>query len=217
MPDAKELMLATRRSLLTRLKNFDDQDGWTEFYNDYFGFIYGVALRAGLTETEALDAAQTTFITVQKKIAEFKYDPARGDFRGWLTQITKWRVSDEFKKRIKCVPVAEDSTRATSLIERIPDAAAGERLEFILTEEWEHNLKEVALERVKEIVTPHQFQIFQLHVLKGWSVRKVCDALGVSQTKVYLAKHRVTKALKAEVDKMRKQEATAILNLVARP
>jgi len=65
----------------------------------YFGFIYGVALRAGLTETEALDAVQTTVITVQKKIAEFKYDPARGNFRGWLTKITKWRISEEFRKR----------------------------------------------------------------------------------------------------------------------
>ena len=42
---------------------------------------------------------QETVITVAKNIDKLKYDPAIGSFKGWLLQITRWRIADQFRKR----------------------------------------------------------------------------------------------------------------------
>ena len=45
--------IPTRRSLLSRLKNWNDSASWQEFFNLYGRLIFGVARQAGLSETEA--------------------------------------------------------------------------------------------------------------------------------------------------------------------
>ena len=52
MAKHRNTLIPTRRSLLTRLKNWDDQEGWREFFDTYWNLIYGVALKAGLTDAE---------------------------------------------------------------------------------------------------------------------------------------------------------------------
>ena len=55
MPNPRDHSLATRASLLHRLKDCDDQSSWQEFYDAYCDLIYRFALKAALTETEAQD------------------------------------------------------------------------------------------------------------------------------------------------------------------
>ena len=43
----------TRRSLVGRLKNLDDQESWKQFFDMYWKLIYSSAIRAGLSEAEA--------------------------------------------------------------------------------------------------------------------------------------------------------------------
>ena len=45
----------TRKSLIARLENWEDQRTWDEFYRTYWRLIYSVALKAGLREDEAWD------------------------------------------------------------------------------------------------------------------------------------------------------------------
>jgi|SRR5437867_3181385 len=73
--------LLTRWSLLTRLKNWDDQESWKEFFDLYWRLVYNVAIKAGLTDPEAQDVVQETVITVAKNLKDFKTDPARGSFK----------------------------------------------------------------------------------------------------------------------------------------
>ena len=66
--------IPTRRSLLGRLKNWDDREGWEDFFNTYWKLIYSVALKAGLSDAEAQDVVQETLVTVAKKVGQFKSD-----------------------------------------------------------------------------------------------------------------------------------------------
>jgi predicted DNA-binding protein YlxM (UPF0122 family) len=59
-----------------------------------------------------------------------------------------------------------------------------------------------SFERIKTQVDSKQWQIFDLYVLKEWSVREVAKALNVSAGRVYLAKHRVSALLKKEVERL---------------
>src|SRR5437867_7448085 len=98
MQDTDEL-LPTRRSLLTRLKQWDDQESWRDFFNTYWKLVYGVALKAGLSDAEAQEVVQETVISVAKQMQDFKYDPAVGSFKSWLLQLTRRRIVDQFRKR----------------------------------------------------------------------------------------------------------------------
>ena len=92
-------LLATRRSLVDRLADWGDQLRWQEFFDTYSKLIYSAARRSGLTDAEAQEVVQETVITVAKNIDKLKYDPAIGSFKGWLLQITRWRIADQFRKR----------------------------------------------------------------------------------------------------------------------
>ena len=82
MTHGADEFLATRRSLLTRLRDAGDQAGWREFFDIYWQLLYRVALKSGLTEAEAQDAVQETIITVAQQMPGFRYEPARCSFKG---------------------------------------------------------------------------------------------------------------------------------------
>jgi RNA polymerase sigma factor (sigma-70 family) len=215
--------IATRASLLGRLKDWGDQESWQEFFNTYWRLIYSVALKAGLTDTEAQDVLQETLVTVAKKIGQFKSDPALGSFKGWLLLITRRRIADQFAKRGKLqrapdIPAtsntaplasggADDSTR-TSTIERVADPATF-NLDACWEQQWQANLLRAATEKVKSQISPKQFQMFELYVLREWPVRKVAATLDVNVGQVYLAKHRVARLLKIETQKLERSHFVA--------
>ena len=89
-------LLPTRQSLLSRLRDWDDQESWREFFETYWRLIYSVARKSGLTDDEAQDVVQETVITVAKNIG--KYDPREGSFKSWLLHTTRWRIADQFRR-----------------------------------------------------------------------------------------------------------------------
>jgi RNA polymerase sigma factor (sigma-70 family) len=201
-------LLATRRSLVDRLANWDDQRRWQEFFDTYWKLIYSAARKSGLTDTEAQEVVQETVITVAKKIDKLKYDPAIGSFKGWLLQITRWRIADQFRKREPGNakrPHSQDD-RLTATIERVADSRIVD-LDAVWEAEWKENLFEAAIARVKKKVEPKQFQIFDCYVRKEWPAQKVAERLGVNVGQVYLARHRVSALLKKEIKALEKMES----------
>ena len=201
-------MVATRRSLVDRLQNWEDRKHWQEFFDTYWKLIYSAARQSGLTETEAQEVVQETIITVAKKVGKLQYDPARGSFKGWLLHITRWRIADQFRKRRPGEDKHRfsDDTRMTGTIERLPDTEATD-LDALWEREWRENLLSAAMQRVKKKVEAKQFQIFDCYVRKEWPAQKVATELGVSVGQVYLARHRVAVALKKEIKALEKQGA----------
>jgi RNA polymerase sigma factor (sigma-70 family) len=202
--------LPTRPSLLRRLKDAGDDASWNEFYQLYRELIYSVARRAGLNEVESNEVLQDTLIAVARKMPEFRYDPAVDSFKGWLLKVTRWRILDQLERRktredrglLTSAP-ASDETR-TGTIERVADPS-GSNLDSIWDEEWERNLLQGALARIKRQVAPEQYEIYHLHVVLGKPVREVAHALGVNAGQVYLAKHRVSRLLKKAVEELRRE------------
>jgi RNA polymerase sigma factor (sigma-70 family) len=197
-----EKMYATRRSLLSRVKNPEDHESWTDFYDTYSRLVYSVAMKAGLTNTEAEEAVQETFIALTRKMPKFKYDPAIGSFKNWLIKTTRFKVGDQFRKRKRQLPAGsahgERTEKRTATIDRIPDPASL-NLNDVCEAEWRELVFARAVEKLKELVPPNQFQIFDLYVLKKWPVKKVATALGISNGRIYLTKHRLAQLVKREM------------------
>jgi RNA polymerase sigma-70 factor (ECF subfamily) len=204
-------LIATRRSLVERLADWGDQLRWQEFFDTYWKLIHSAARKSGLTDAEAQEVVQETVITVAKNIDKLKYDPAVGSFKGWLLQITRWRIADQFRKRepgnAKRLRSTDD--RLTATIERVPDSRIVD-LDAVWESSWKENLFEAAVARVKKKIEPKQFQVFDCYVRKEWPAQKVAERLGVSVGQVYLARHRVGALLKREIKALEKMESHAL-------
>ncbi len=198
----------TRKSLIARLENWEDQRTWDEFYRTYWRLIYSVAVKSGLREDEAWDVVQETILSIAKQSKKNVYDPAQGSFKLWLWNMTRWRINDQFRKRKKdtaMLLMAEGADEDDHPVDQIPDEGKN-NFNQVWEREWQNNLLQAALERVKAKVAPKQFQIFDYYVLREWDAAKVRRQLGVSIAQVYLAKHRVGSALKKELQYLKEQE-----------
>jgi len=202
MEQLAEELIPTRTTLLMRLKDWQDHSGWQDFFDTYWNLIYGVALKGGLTPAEAEDAVQETMISVAKHMPGFKYDPAIGSFKGWLLTMTRWRITDQLRKR---GPQGSQEEAATDEVALQRDAVAlGSELEKLWDAEWEANLLKVALSRAKRRLDPRQYQIFDFYVNKEWSPEKIARIYEIPVGQVYLAKHRVTETIRHEVERLKK-------------
>jgi RNA polymerase sigma factor (sigma-70 family) len=198
--------IPTRKTLIERLDNWSDWSSWDEFYRTYSGFVFHVARKSGLSDDEANDVVQETFIGVAKNLQKKKFDTSLGSFKSFLLNQARWRILDQFRRRKKQqsreteFPDDEDERR-TAPIDRCPDPN-GITLEKLWDQEWHEKVMDIALRRVRAQVSPRQFQIFSCYVLKGWSPERVKKELGVNAAQVYLAKHRVGRILKKEASRL---------------
>ena len=197
--------LPTRQSLLSRLREWDST-GWREFFDTYWRLIYNVARKAGLADAEAQDVVQNTFIYLTRRMPEFHYDPARGSFKSWLRVVTRSRISVH-RRQARTKPLIRDPAPGRdgeSVLEEIPDPA-GDVLDEVWQREWEENLVNTALRRLRAKVSARQLLIFHLASVEGLPLTQVAKKLDVSLAQVYLARHRVGKLLKAEVRRFREE------------
>lgn len=205
----REELLPTRASLLDRLRNWEDQASWRDFFNTYWKFIYGVALKSGLSDSEAEEVVQETVLSVAKKMPEFVYDPARCSFKGWLMHVTRLRILDQLRRRQPAFqqrPASDADTQRTATVERIADPAGSlAQQDAAWDDEWERNLVDAAMERVKLRVKAEHYQIFHLSAVKGLKTGEVARMLQVNIGQVYLIRHRLAKEVKREVERLKEK------------
>ncbi len=207
MGELPDELIPTRASLIQRLKNWQDQASWQEFFETYWRLIYGVAAKSGLTQSEAQEVVQETMISVAKHMPDFRYDPAIGSFKTWLLNMTRWRIADQFRNRPPgAAPLEENDSTSQGDSDHVwePNDTTSD-LEKIWDDEWEKNLLEVAIGKARRNLDPRQYQIFDFYVNKGWKAEQVAKTLGLSLNQVYLAKTRVTELITQEVERLKKE------------
>jgi RNA polymerase sigma-70 factor (ECF subfamily) len=188
--------LPTRASLLRRLRDLDDAASWRLFFETYWRLLYNVARKSGLSDVEAQDVVQETVIAVARKMPGFHYDPAKGSFKQWLLLITRRRIQDHFRRVYRSLPTTGNAANPQGSRAE-PEAATDEKpLAALWEEEWRANIYQAALARVRVEVNPKHYQIFDDCVLRGLRAPAVARKFGVSVAQVYLARHRVSQAVK---------------------
>jgi RNA polymerase sigma factor (sigma-70 family) len=201
--------LPTRNTLLSRLKNWDDQESWRDFFDTYWKFLFSIALRSGLSRDEARDVVQETVISVAKALREKRFKSGEnGSFKAWLQLIVRRRVADHLRRARARPDVQRPGSKAEALVlgmETLDEVAApgAEIVKGVWEEEWARNVADLAIENVKRRVGPKQFQMFDLYALKNLPVRQVAEMLDVNVALIYLAKHRVTRLIRKESEKLR--------------
>jgi RNA polymerase sigma factor (sigma-70 family) len=199
-------LIRTRTTLINRLQDWQDQASWQEFFDVYWKLIYFYAVKSGLTRTEAQDVVQETMFSVAKHMPNFKYDRRIGSFKTWLMNMTRWRITDQFRKRppvCKSRSQSDDESNSANadMLENLPDLAIPD-METLWDAEWKTTLLEAAMGKVKRSLAPEHFQVFDLYVNKEWAPDRIAKIFGIAVNQVYVRKNRVSKAIKEEVEKL---------------
>jgi RNA polymerase sigma-70 factor (ECF subfamily) len=207
MDQTPDELIPTRATLLQRLKDWQDQASWQDFFDTYWNLIYGVAIKGGLTPAEAQDVVQETMLAVAKHMPQFQYNPNIGSFKGWLLQLTRWRMTDQLRKRGLQPPLAKpsDAAQPEDIAAELDAGQVDPELEKLWDVEWENNLLQAALTKAKRKLDPKHYQIFDFCVNKAWPPEKISTLFGITVGQVYVTKHRVTEAIKEEVERLRKE------------
>jgi RNA polymerase sigma-70 factor (ECF subfamily) len=200
-------MLPTRQSLLSRLRDWQDQEGWREFFESYWRLIYNVARRAELSDIEAQEVVQNTFIYLSRKMPKFHYDRSRGSFKSWLRVVTRSRINvycrtEKGGEKLLRAPLTGETDAGLESDVDWPEAAV-DGSDEVWQREWEQNLVSTAFRRLRSKVSTQQLLIFRMALRGELPLSQVAKKLGVSLAQVYLARHRVGRLFKAEIKRLR--------------
>jgi len=187
----------TRLSLLIRLTRPGpcDEQAWREFVDCYAPLIYRWCLRRSLQDSDARDVTQQVLLKLATKLPTFTYDPARS-FRGWLRTLTYHTWADfltEGERRGDSDPSVWDA---------LASAEAREDLLQRIEDEFDLELLEMAMARVRDRVEPATWEAFRLTALAGVPAAEVARRLGKQVATVYVARGNVQKLLQEVVAEM---------------
>ena len=188
----------TRVSLLGRLRRDPaNQAHWAEFVGHYGAKVYSWSRRWGLQEADAQDVTQDVLLRLAEKMRDFAYDPARS-FRGWLRTLAQHAWSDFVSSRQRPGLGSGDSQVAQLL----STVAARQDLLSRLEEEFDRELLELAIAKVRLRVAPQTWEAFRLTALEGLSGAEAAGRIPMQVAQVFVAKRRVQLLLQAEVARL---------------
>ncbi|HMF16421.1 MAG TPA: sigma-70 family RNA polymerase sigma factor [Gemmataceae bacterium] len=188
----------TRITLLGRLRRDPgNQEAWSEFVDHYGTKIMGWCLKWRLQEADAQDVTQNVLLKLAQKMRDFQYDPTRS-FRAWLKRIVQHACSDFVESRGRPGLGSGDSQVGHLLHQ----TEAREDLLKHLEEEFDREILEEAMFRVRLRVAPQTWQAFRLTALDGLAGAEAAQQIPMQVAQVYVAKRRVQKMLQEEVAKL---------------
>jgi RNA polymerase sigma factor (sigma-70 family) len=181
----------TRRTLIERIRDQQDEASWSDFVDAYSRYIYVVIRGMGVAHHDGEDIVQTVLLSAWKGLPTFRYEPDRHRFRSWLCTVTRNAVRN-FLKRSNRAPQTElridDSRVATSLPE----------IEKIAEFEWETYIGNLAMAAVRKRFQPNVIAAFELF-LKGLAGKDVAERMGIPLNTAHVYKKRVQNALTKEI------------------
>jgi RNA polymerase sigma-70 factor (ECF subfamily) len=130
------------------------------------------------------------------KLATFAYDPSRS-FRAWLKTLTHNAWVD-YLESLK----AEGAGGGSLLLEQLASVEARDDLVQRLEQEFDRELMEEAMIRVRQRVEPRTWEAFHLTSVEGLSGKDAGLRISMSEAMVFVARGRVLKMLREEIQRL---------------
>ncbi len=179
-------MTKTRSSLLNRVRDPADADGWREFFALYEPLIRAYVRKKDVPPRDADDAVQDVLARLVKALPGFYLQRERGRFRTWLWRVTANTLADRARR---------DRRRIEAERARHEAAADGdEEGDWVMLHR--RRLLEFAMAKVRERSQPRTWACFEEHVLYGRPSAEVGAELGVTPNVVDVNASRVLARLR---------------------
>ncbi len=151
-----------------------------ELYKRYSGILFSICLRYSPNYTEAEDSLQDSFLTIFKKVDQFK---GKGSFEGWIKRITVNTVLQKYRKK-RVFDIAREDQIADEIDVEVEDD--GIPLDFLL-------------KIIQELPDRYRL-VFTLYVMDDYAHKEIAEMLGISDgtSKSNLARARMILKTKIE-------------------
>lgn len=184
-------MHTTSASLLDRLIQRDQPEAWTRFVHLYTPMLYEWSRGLGLQEQDASDLVQEVLTLLLEKLQDFRYDRTKS-FRGWLRTVLRNKRREFQRQRVPtpvdvCEPPLAD----------LADSTGHDPFGVV---EYREYLVRRALVLIQGDFQPVTWKAWQEFAVAGRSASDVALELGLTRHAVYLAKARVLRRLRQELD-----------------
>jgi RNA polymerase sigma-70 factor (ECF subfamily) len=184
-------MAATPPSLLEKVRQTSDQQAWSRFVWLYTPLLQRWLARLGVGADEAGDLIQDVFVILVRKLPEFSYDREKS-FRAWLRTVLLNRWRDRRRHQVP-LPIDDESPALANLEVEGP-------AELFDQAEYHSYLTSRALHLIQTDFPEPTWQAFWQVVVAERPAAEVAAALGTTVNAVYLAKGRVLRRLRVELD-----------------
>jgi RNA polymerase sigma factor (sigma-70 family) len=186
----------TRPSIFVRINAPEDkpkQLAWQTFHERYAPIIAGFARNLGARFQDVDDIIQEVMLGFFKVSPTYQYDPQKGRFRGYLKVCTLNAIR-------ACA--SKSAHLATIPLERLnPESPA---IDENWDAEWERHLLDLAMAEARRDYRDNKtFRAFELYAIQGQKPEEVAEQLQMTTASVYMAKKRVTDALRLKVQSMK--------------
>ncbi len=186
-----ERMSATEQDLVSRLQA-SDPAAYEELIEDYADMVFRVAYRVLRNEQDAEDAMQETFLTVYRRIGQFR---GEAKFSSWLYRIAANTALDLLRMRNRKQdaqePLAVEDDEAESLL---VDEVAPLPEDALTTRETLAHIHSILAG-----MSPKLSEAFVLYEIQGLSMQETADALGISLSAAKVRVHRARLLLQKEL------------------
>lgn len=185
--------METRKTLIERVQNTQDDKNWEEFVHFYSDYIYKIICSMGLPHHDIEDLRQQILLKTWNALPSMTYDPQKNPFRSWLSTIVKNTVRSFYKKASTKMKGKEQSiTDSFADYSTMPDVDA------ISEKEWKVHVSSLAMEAVSKKFDEKVITVYKLFA-KGKSGEEVAKESGVSINSIFVYKKRVQNALIKEI------------------
>jgi RNA polymerase sigma-70 factor (ECF subfamily) len=186
-----EGMHSTPVSLLERLRRPNEQVAWERFVQLYTPLLCHWIRRQGWQGPEAADLVQDVFTVLVQRLPEFRYDPGKR-FRAWLWTVTV-NCCRQRQRRQPALVLRDD-------LAALSPTADADPAEAVAAEEYRLYLTRRAMELMRAEFQPSTWQAFWECVVNERPAAAVARELELSENAVYLARGRVLRRLRQELD-----------------
>lgn len=192
---------STSVTLLLRVRELEDREAWNSFVATYAPHVFAWCRRHSLQESDAADVTQQVLTKLVRTMRSFRYDPQRGSFRGWLKTVTQNAIRDlvaDCRRQGR----GTGDTQACRALAEICDEEASTELEQRITSQYEQELLREAESRVKDRVQPKTWDAYHQSAIGQQTPQSVAEELAMPVSEVYVAKSRVIRMLREEVERL---------------
>ncbi len=182
-------VITTSPSLLMRLQSGSETQAWSRFVSLYTPVLFGWVRSQGMASDESADIVQEVFALLVEKLPTFQYNHEQS-FGSWLRTVTFNKCRDHFRRN-KRRPVVADHP----LDPEVPD-----NVEQFSVEDYRRRLAHRALEVMREEFQPTTWKACWQSVVSNRPAAEIALELGISVNAVYVAKSRVLRRLREELD-----------------
>jgi RNA polymerase sigma-70 factor (ECF subfamily) len=192
----------TSKTLLEKLRVFEDQGAWSQFMSLYLPMIQTWARRFGLSHDDVEELTSRLLTKLVEALPRFAYDPEKGSFRGWLKTVTQRELVTFARERARRLP-GDQGTGLSAVYDLLREQADDvDDLVASLHDQSEGMLRSLQ-DALKEIQSgckgeeQKSWEVFQRIFLADQAIEEVAAEFGLTYHAAAMRVQRIKKKVRS--------------------